>query len=227
MICLKAFVRAQGFVPALSGPVRANCDCRVALRLLLQDNVAGITRLKDKCADDADSVTIDEIAQGAACCEPPHPVTAELFCEAMRWLTYINSAACDKIASAGGIPVIVQLLVRFPDEEEVVDNATRALVELSPLSDELAKAALPTIIANVRAHPTRIGYELLSKHIQQCATFHECEGGAEVYDIAVSYAVWLRFDACGARSLLLKYLKHICNYDSTVSWSVCAVSAVG
>ena len=185
MICLKAFVRAQGFVPALSGPVRANCDCRVALRLLLQDNVAGITCLKDKCADDADSVTIAEISQGAACCEPPHPVTAALFCEAMAWLTCDGSAACDKIVSAGGIPVIVQLLARFPDEEEVVDDACMVLAKLSPLSDELAKAALPTIIAKVRAHPTCTGYEFLSKNVDHRAVFYESEGGAEVYDIAV------------------------------------------
>ena len=101
-----------------------------------------------------------------------------------------DSAACDKIASAGGIPVIVQLLARFSDEEQVVDNACRALVALSPLSDELAKAALPTIIASVRAHPTVIGYRFLAKHVHHRAAFYECEGGAEVYGIAVSYAAW-------------------------------------
>ena len=100
-------------------------------------------------------------------------------------------SGCDKIASAGGIPVIVQLLARFADEEQIVDNAYNALVALSPLSDELAKAALPTIIANVRAHATRAGYEFLSKHVHHCAVFYDCEGGAEVYDIAVSLAAWL------------------------------------
>ena len=186
---MRCIVRWKAFVWALSGPVRANCDCHVSLCLLLQDKVANadVTKLKDKCKNRSTrgSVTIAEIAQGAACCEPPHPVTAALFCEAMRWLACDDSAACDKIASAGGILVIVQLLARFPDEEEVVDNACMALAKLSPLSDELAKAALPTIIAKVRAHPTRTGYEFLSKNAGHRAVFYECEGGAEVYDIAV------------------------------------------
>ena len=153
IVCWKAFVRA------LSGPVRANCDCHVALRLLLQDNVAGITRLKDKCADDADSVTIDEIAQGAACCEPPHPVTAELFCDAMGYLAWDSSADCDKIASAGGIPVIVQLLARLPDEKKVVWQGCFALNVLAYYGSASIKSlilAQPDIIALLRAASTRL-----------------------------------------------------------------------
>ncbi len=216
-----------------SGPVRANhdSDCHVSLCLLLQEKVAVVTKLKEQCEDDAaaGSVTVAEIAEGAACCEPPHPVTAALFCEAMYYLACggraasrkiasaggihaiaqqllaclpvntplagYDSAGCDKIASAGasGIPVIVQLLACLPDEEQVVKNAFNALIALSssPLSDELAKAALPTIIAIVRAHPTRIGYEFLAKHVHHRTAFYECEGGTEVYDIAVSRAAWL------------------------------------
>ena len=155
IVCWKACVRA------LSGPVRANCDCHILLCLLLQDNVAGVTKLKDKCShwSTRGSVTIAEIAQGAACCEPPHPVIAALFCNAMRYLAQEGSAACDKIASAGGIPAIVQLLARFPDEEEVVFWGCGALCELAANGSASIKSlilAQPDIIALLRAASTRL-----------------------------------------------------------------------
>ncbi len=193
-----------GFVwtrPPAGRAVRANSDCHVSLCLPLQEKVAVVTKLKDKCvlSSTARSVTVAEIAEGAACCEPPHPVTAALFCDAMCWLADGGGrAASRKIASAGGIPVIVQLLACLLDEEQVVKNAFWALIALSPLSDELAKAALPTIIANVRVHATMTGYEFLAKHVHLPAAFYECEGGAEVYDILVSCSVRLSLDACGA-----------------------------
>ena len=146
---------------ALSGPVRANCDCHVSLCLLLQDKVADVTKLKDKCRNlsTVGSVTIAEIAQGAACCEPPHPVTAALFCDAMGYLAYGGSAACDKIASAGGIPVIVQLLARLPDEVEVVELGCSALYLLAVHGSASIKSlilAQPDIIALLRAASTRL-----------------------------------------------------------------------
>ena len=156
IVCWKVFVRA------LSGSVRANCDCHASLRLLLQGKVADVTKLKDKCYDlsTRGSVTIAEIAQGAACCEPPHPVTAKLFCEAMGYLTrYDGSAACDKIASAGGIPVIVQLIARLPDEEDVVEQGCIALYRLAANGSASIKSlilAQPDIIALLRAASTRL-----------------------------------------------------------------------
>ena len=154
-------VRWKAFVRALSGPVRANCDCHVSLCLLLQDKVADVTKLKDKCTNSSTrgSVTIAEIAQGAACCEPPHPVTAALFCRAMFNLAYYDSAACDKIASAGGIPVIVQLLARLPDEKEVVYWGCQALCVLADNGSASIKSlilAQPDIIALLRAASTRL-----------------------------------------------------------------------
>ena len=145
----------------LSGPVRANCDCHVSLCLLLQDKVADVTKLRDKCRNSSTrgSVTIAEIAQGAACCEPPHPVTAELFCEAMCYLADDGSAARDKIASAGGIPVIVQLLACFPEEKEVVHWGCYALYELAHNGSASIKSlilAQPDIIALLRAASTRL-----------------------------------------------------------------------
>jgi hypothetical protein len=129
--------------------------------LLLQDKVARVTKLKDKCKNSSTrgSITIAEIAQGAACCEPPHPVTAVLFCIAMGWLAYEGSAACDKIASAGGIPVIVQLLARLPDEKEVVYEGCRALYGLAYWGSASIKSlilAQPDIIALLRAASTRL-----------------------------------------------------------------------
>ena len=146
---------------ALSGPVRANCACHVSLCLLLQDKVADVTKLKDKCKkENANaSVTLAEIAQGAACCEPPHPVTAALFCEAMAYLAACGDSAarCDKIASAGGIPVIVQLLARFPDEEQVVGQGCIALYALAgSASIKSLILAQPRIIALLRAASPRL-----------------------------------------------------------------------
>ena len=144
---------------ALSGPVGANCDCQVSLCLLSQDNVAGVTKLRDKCINSSarGSVTIAEIAQGAACCEPPHPVTTELFCEAMRHLA--ADGGCDKIASAGGIPVIVQLLACFPDEEQAVYDGCVALYELADNGSASIKSVIlaqPDIIPLLRAATTRL-----------------------------------------------------------------------
>jgi hypothetical protein len=142
------------------GPVRASCDCHVSRWLLLQGKVVCLTKLKDKCEDYADSVTIAEIAEGAACCEPPHPVTAALFCNAMGWLAYYDgSAGCDKITSAGGIPVIVQLLARFPDEWEVVLEGCHALKWLADNGSASIKSlilAQPDVISLLRAACTRL-----------------------------------------------------------------------
>ena len=147
---VRCIVSLKAFVRALSGPVRADCDCRVSRCLLLQDNVAVVTKLKDKCMNQSTvgSVTIAEIAQGAACCEPPHPVTTELFCEAMRHLAAYGG--CDKIASAGGIPVIVQLLARFPDEEWAVHDGCWALYWLADSGSASIKSVIlaqPRIIS--------------------------------------------------------------------------------
>ena len=141
--------------------MRANCDCHVSLCLLLQDKVADVTKLKDKCSSSTrGSVTLAEIAQGAACCEPPHPVTAALFCEAMAYLAANGgSAARDKIASAGGIPVIVQLLARLPDEKQVVCYGCWALNDLADRGSASIKSlilAQPDIIALLRAASTRL-----------------------------------------------------------------------
>ena len=158
----RCIVRWKAFVRTLSGPVRANCDCHVSLCLLLQDKVAGVTELKDKCStySTARSVTIAEIAQGAACCEPPHPVTAALFCDAMWYLAcYDGSAGCDKIASAGGIAVIVQLLACLPDEVKVVYLGCCVLDELADWGSASIKSlilAQPDIIALLRAASTRL-----------------------------------------------------------------------
>ena len=156
----RCIVSWKAFVRDLSGPVRANCDCHVSLCLLLQVKVADVTKLKDKCESSSRSVTIAEIAQGAACCEPPHPVTAALFCMAMYFLACGGSAACDKIASAGGIPVIVQLLARLPDEKQVVVKwGCWALYQLAVNGSASIKSlilAQPDIIALLRAASTRL-----------------------------------------------------------------------
>ena len=129
--------------------------------MLLQDKVTGVTNLKHNCKkDNANaSVTLAELAQGAACCEPPHPATAALFCEAMYYLACEGSAACDKIASAGGIPVIVQLLARLPDEEQVVWQGCSALRELAGYGSASIKSlilAQPDFIALLRAASPRL-----------------------------------------------------------------------
>ncbi len=159
--CALYFFAGKRLRGLLSGPVRANCDCHVSLCLLLQEKAAGVTKLKDKCVypSTRGSVTIAEIAKGAACCKPPHPVTAALFCEAMHYLARDDSAACDKIASAGGIPVIVQLLARLPDENGIVVYGCWALYQLALNGSASIKSlilAQPDIIALLRAASTRL-----------------------------------------------------------------------
>ena len=60
------------------------------------------------------------------------------------------------------------------------------------MSDEVAKIVLPDVIAAVQAHPQgrvqSVGYGFLVKYKHIRTAFLECEGGAEVYDIAVSCA---------------------------------------
>ena len=48
-------------------------------------------------------------------------------------------------------------------------------------------------------------------HAPQCSWWHTCDD-----------FIFAPRCVCGARSLHLKYLKHICMYDLTVSWSACA-----
>ena len=77
----------------------------------------------------------------------------------MHWLAWGGSAGCDKIASAGGIPVIVQLLARLLDEEEVVGQGCFALCALAANGSASIKSlilAQPDIIALLRAASTRL-----------------------------------------------------------------------
>ena len=70
-----------------------------------------------------------------------------------------GSAGCDKIASAGGIPVIVQLLACFPDEEKVVVEGCVALRVLAVNCSASIKSlilAQPDIISLLRAASTHL-----------------------------------------------------------------------
>lgn len=128
--------------------------------LLFQDKKAHLSQLNDKCVGSSTrcSVTIAEIKLGIACAQPAHPDTAFLFCEAMGYLAY-DSAVCDKIASAGGIPVIAQLLACFPDEEGVVMWACDALFYLAYYGSASIKSSVlaqPGIISELRAAGPRL-----------------------------------------------------------------------
>ena len=110
---------------------------------------ATLQDLKIKCSssDTAGSVTIEEIKLAIACTQPPHARTAVLFCEAMSSLAYNGkSPACDKIASAGGIAVIVQLLACFVDEKDVVYSACLAL-------GRLAERGSAAVRSDIRSQP--------------------------------------------------------------------------
>jgi hypothetical protein len=77
----------------------------------------------------------------------------------MCYLAQEGSAACDKIASAGGIPVIVQLLVRLPDERQVVEQGCWALGRLAAHGSASIKSLIltqPDIIAMLRAASSRL-----------------------------------------------------------------------
>ena len=80
----------------------------------------------------------------------------------------------------------------YRDSFELQDHACTVLVALPSLSDVLAKIVLPDVIAAVQAHPQgrvqSVGYGFLVKYTLLRGAFFECEGGAAVYDIAVSCA---------------------------------------
>ncbi len=109
----------------------------VCITCLLQVRTAFLETLNCVCCAVPvfDSVTIDEIKWVIKYTQPVHPKTAELFCGAMWNLAVcFEPSGCDKIASAGGIPVIVQLLACFPDEEQVVYLACSAMLCIALLS---------------------------------------------------------------------------------------------
>ncbi len=79
------------------------------------------------------------------------------------------------------------------ESSELQDLACAVLAALpvASLTSELSKIILPDVIAAVQAHPgggdaRYSGYDFLSQQVHLRATFHECEGGAEVLNIAVS-----------------------------------------
>lgn len=99
--------------------------------------------LTGKCrlASGASSVTVDDLKQAIAYAERAHAETAELFSEAI-YLLIINARApgCDKIAAAGAIPVIVQLLARFPVNVQVVERVCGAIYILAHIGSAAVKA---------------------------------------------------------------------------------------
>lgn len=124
----------------------------------LQINTAFLTALKDKASS---GVTIDEIKLAITYTRPAHPKTAKLFCWAMNRVAYCGkSFGCDKIASAGGIPVIAQLLARFPDDNEVVRWSSLALSCIDEHGSAAAKAEIrkqPRLMSLLAAASARFG----------------------------------------------------------------------
>ena len=127
---------------------------------MLQDKVASLTKTKDKCTFEALSVTKAEVELAIACADPADAVTADLFCWAMGWLAfYGGSPACDVIASAGAIPVIMQLLACFYYEKMVTIRACYALYCLADKGSEAIRSTLraqPDIVSLLRAASTRL-----------------------------------------------------------------------
>ena len=91
----------------------------------------------------------------------------------------------------------------YRDSFELQDLACTVLVTLPPLSDELAEIVLPGVITAVQAHPQgrvqSVGYGFLVKYKHIRTAFDECEGGTEVYGIAVSCA-----SSCLLRLMLIR-----------------------
>jgi hypothetical protein len=135
--------------------------------MLLQDKKAHLEKLSAKCKDAStkSDVTIDEVKLGIACTQPAHPYTAWLFDEAMAYLA-CDEAGCDKIASAGGIPIMVQLLTCYLDASDsgVVYWACLALRNLVENHDGAALACIdiksslrkPDIVSVLRAASLRL-----------------------------------------------------------------------
>lgn len=126
--------------------------------MLLQFKTYLLTTLIDKSFSSyfgASSVNIDEIKLAITSVQPAQVQlqTVKMFCEAMRLLStwwWGKPSEWDKIHSAGGIPVLVQLLARFPDSKEVVHSVSMAIHNIAFWGSAAAKAELlwqPGIIA--------------------------------------------------------------------------------
>lgn len=102
---------------------------------------AKLNRFKDKCLSSSDSITIDEIKLAITYVKPSDLETAVLLCEAMCSIArYGGSRGCKKIASAGGIPVIVQLLAGFLFSWHAAYVASGALHALAKNGSAAVKA---------------------------------------------------------------------------------------
>jgi hypothetical protein len=99
-----------------------------------------------------DSITITDIQQCIASTYPPHFFTATLFSDCMATLS--DYSGSEKIASAGGVHALLDMLAHFPDERDVVKSACKALCNLSASKSATVQAALQsqqTLIPSLQA----------------------------------------------------------------------------
>ena len=151
-----------------------------------------------------DSVTfLPELFKCIASCMDTHTALVEIQRSVCRLLVSIASSppaqavrstppAQAALSTSAWLHRLKRAMACYRDSFELQDHACTVLLALSPLSDALAKIVLPDVIAAVQAHPQgrvqSVGYGFLVKYKHLSAAFFECEGGAEVYDITVSFA---------------------------------------
>lgn len=118
------------------------------MRFLAQTKVAALKEQCNRCATEAGAcrVTVIDIKAAIELTEPACAETAEWFCRFVRRpLYYLESAGCDRIKQAGGIPVIFNQLRRWPAEANVVKTACVALHNLARFGSDAVKLAMRSV----------------------------------------------------------------------------------
>ena len=91
-------------------------------------------------------VTVASVRGAIQCTEFADEHTSEWFCRCLVNVPFrFNSVGCDAILAAGGIPVLFDLIRRWPTTLEVVLNACIALNNIAAVGSPAVKTAMMTV----------------------------------------------------------------------------------
>ncbi len=105
-----------------------------------------LARISDADGEGAETITVDDVALAIDCAAPPDVETAELFNEFIKlvasWANPAKASGCDVVLQAGGIPVIFHSLRAWPEDCNVLTQASFALNHLARHGSSEVKAAM-------------------------------------------------------------------------------------
>jgi hypothetical protein len=169
----------------------------VPIRISAFDALSNIVAMSSKWRNNV--LAMPGLFKCTGLCMDTHATSVELQCSAYRLLVSIASSppAQAALSTPAWLHRLTRAMACFRDSFELQDHACTVLLALPPLSDELVNIVLPDAIAAVQAHPQgrvqSVGYGFLLKYKHLRAAFLECEGGAAVYDVTVSYCITMYY----------------------------------